>query len=101
MAFIADPHITGTISPFAVPAINPSYISFSLSVPSLKYFSKSFSSVSATASTIIFLHSFTLSNNSFGTSFVSTLCVFSLNIIALLEITFITPLKFCSFPIGY
>ena len=35
----AEPHITGAISPLEQPFMSPSYISSSLSVPSLKYLS--------------------------------------------------------------
>jgi hypothetical protein len=97
----AEPHITGAISPLLQPVINPLYISSSLSVPSLKYLSNNVSSVSATASVIMLLHSSTLSINSAGISASSIWCVFSLNILALLDITFITPLKLVSLPKGY
>src|SRR3712207_8031739 len=53
----AAPHITGAISPLIHPFINPLYISSLVNVPSLKYFSNNSSSVSATASIIMFLRS--------------------------------------------
>ena len=101
MTLLADPHITGAISPDEHPFINPSYISKSLNSPSLKYFSKSSSFVSATASIIICLHSSTLSISSIGISPNSIFFVLGLNIRALLVITLIIPLKVSSLPIGY
>ena len=76
--FVAEPHITGAISPDAHPFIKPSYISKSLSSPSLKYFSNNTSSVSATDSIIICLHSSTLLTNSGGISATSIILVFGL-----------------------
>ena len=68
ITFNALPHITGAMSPLAQPFIKPLYISSSLNVPSLKYFSSKASSVSATDSIIIILHACTFSFNSSGIS---------------------------------
>ena len=99
--FIALPHKTGAISPLAQPFINPLYISSSHNSPSFKYLSNSSSSVSATASITICLHSSTLSFKSSGISEVSIFEVLALYTNAVFEITFIIPLKSLSFPIGY
>ena len=89
------------MSPLAHPLINPLYISSSLNSPLFKYLSNNSSSVSATASIIICLHSSILSIKSSGISAFSIREVLGLYINADFEIILTIPLKLFSFPIGY
>ena len=101
ITFSALPHITGAISPVAQPSINPLYISWSLNSPSLKYLSSNSSLFQLQLPLSFSYIHLSLSNNSSGTSISFISLVFVSCILAFLEITFITPLKSSSIPIGY